>query len=338
MFSQADMSPVFFSSTKWQKYAGKLAIGTAVIATIMTIKWATEIDVADKYLGGLNWNKRVFSWHPIMMVTGMVLCLVTSLLTYRIIQLPKVLTKSLHVLMHTTALVCTAIGLSAVFTSHNDPAHNMKGTITANLYSLHSLLGISAVVLYASNYVLGFYFFLTSFATLQMKIVFKPNHVFLGVFTLFAAGMAVQTGLAELTTKLGCIYTVTTPDLNPAEHYSLLPGGCQLANGIGIMVLLTFFLTAYALLGPGVENRVNFSSAPKRKTSSSHGNSSSSTQQQLASIPEHSDFDLEDGDQEHERDHVEHTPLLTSTAWSKQQQGDVEMTSAGSISSGGNKR
>jgi hypothetical protein len=58
--------------------------------------------------------------------------------------------------------------------------------------------------------------------------------------------MAVATGIMELTST--CYYDVTSPDVNPAEHYHELSGGCKLANGIGVMVVLTLFLVAYALL------------------------------------------------------------------------------------------
>mmetsp|Transcript_21102 Transcript_21102/g.47224 ORF Transcript_21102/g.47224 Transcript_21102/m.47224 type:complete len:86 (+) Transcript_21102:602-859(+) len=62
----------------------------------------------------------------------------------------------------------------------------------------------------------------------------------------------MQTGLTELTTKLGCSYTVSSADWNPAHNYHRLSAGCQLANGIGIMVFLTALFAAYALIGPGV--------------------------------------------------------------------------------------
>jgi hypothetical protein len=106
-------------------------------------------------------------------------------------------------------------------------------------------------VLYFSQYLLGLLFF-----GLQVSPAwaarYKPNHIFLGVFALFAAVFAVQTGLAELTTKLGCSYTVSSANWNPAHNYHRLSAGCQLANGIGIMVFLTALFAAYALIGPGV--------------------------------------------------------------------------------------
>lgn len=242
---------VFYTTSKIQRVAGFLAIISAIISTGMVITWADKHDTSENYLGGLNWNKRVFNWHPVMMVSGMVLCLITSLLSYRIIELPKRITKIFHALMHAAAIACVLIGLSAVVTSHNYKDHNKNGTYTANLYSMHSLLGISAMVLYFSNYILAFFHFLFPVVSAEARATFKPNHVFLGLFTLIAATIAVETGITELTTKLGCIYPVTSADWNPAENYHELTDGCKLANGLGVMVLLSVFLCAYALLGPG---------------------------------------------------------------------------------------
>lgn len=45
----------------------------------------------------------------------------------------------------------------------------------------------------------------------------------------------------------GCTYTVSTPDSNPASHYPLLPSGCKLSNGIGVVVLLMFVLVAFGM-------------------------------------------------------------------------------------------
>lgn len=244
-------SDAFFEATGVQKAAGYLAIVAAIVATAMVIAWADKHDVDKNYLGGLNWHLRVFNWHPVLMISGMILCLICSLLSYRIFQLPKTGQKIIHFLLHSGAVVCVITGLAAVVTSHNYTDHNKNGTYTANLYSMHSLIGITALVLYFSNYIIGLVSFLMPCTTIDLKKAIMPNHIFLGVCTLIVGFCAVESGLTELTTKLGCIYTVTSADWNPAENYHELTDGCKLANGIGIMVLLAVVLCAYALLGPG---------------------------------------------------------------------------------------
>lgn len=46
----------------------------------------------------------------------------------------------------------------------------------------------------------------------------------------------------ELTTELGCSYSLNGPDFNPIDHYNELNYGCRLANGVGILVLLVALL------------------------------------------------------------------------------------------------
>ena len=187
-----------------------------------------------------------------MMVSGMIFCFVSSLMSYRVILLPKYMTKYIHALLHTAALLFVCIGLSAVIIGNNYTDHYTYHVYTANLYSLHSLLGLTAVILYFCNYLLGGFFFLTSYMSVDMKKLFKPNHIYIGVFTLFAAAMAAEAGIMELATEVGCHYGVTRADWNPAQNYHKLPDACKLSNGIGLMIFITVLFAGYALLGPGV--------------------------------------------------------------------------------------
>jgi hypothetical protein len=250
-----EMASVYNTASVSQKIAAVTAILSALIALGMTIAWADKHDTDKKYLGGLNWDRLVFNWHPVMMISGMVLCFVCSLVSYRVVNMPKVYTKIMHAALHLGAIVCTLIGLSAVVSSHNYQDKNKGNGFSANLYTLHSLLGVCAMVLYFSNYIMGFVHFLTSMASPEMRANFKPNHVFFGIFSLFLSTIAVLTGITEKSTFLGCGYPAHSADWNPATRYHNLPDGCKLANGIGIMVLVTVFLCAFALLGPGVKEK-----------------------------------------------------------------------------------
>jgi hypothetical protein len=156
--------------------------------------------------------------------------------------------KIIHVLWHTAAVICFSIGLYAVFTGNNYKDKNTEGFYFSNLNSLHSLLGLTAVILYSQNYLLGFISFLIPGVVLEWKQKYMPKHKFLGLFSLFAACFAALTGVMELTTEFGCGYDVDSADVNPAENYHLLTKGCQIANGIGIFVLLTAFLAGYTMI------------------------------------------------------------------------------------------
>jgi hypothetical protein len=123
---------------------------------------------------------------------------------------------------------------SAAFKSHNTKKFGYK----ANLYSLHSWIGIGAVVLFGQNYVLGALHFLTDKFPSDMKKLYMPYHMFLGELAYLTGLAAIETGIMEKVTFMECGYTVTEPDYNPAEHYLDIPPGCRLGQGIGVIVLL----------------------------------------------------------------------------------------------------
>jgi hypothetical protein len=239
---------------------------SGLVATSMTVNWAAREDTSENYLGGLNWGKQVFNYHPVLMVAGFMFLSVSAMLSYRVINLPKNQQKALHALMHAGAIVCILTALAAVVTSHNYTDHNTSGTYSANLYSNHSFMGMAAIVLFLSQYILAFLIFGLKLSPSSAKW-FKPNHIFIGVFTLFAAVFAVESGLTELTTKLSCSYDVTSADWNPANNYHKLTNGCQLANGIGIMVFITALFAAYALIGPNAAANAASASSSSRQPS-----------------------------------------------------------------------
>eukprot|EP00600_Ochromonadales_sp_CCMP1393_P001493 CAMPEP_0174985962 /NCGR_PEP_ID=MMETSP0004_2-20121128/18654_1 /TAXON_ID=420556 /ORGANISM="Ochromonas sp., Strain CCMP1393" /LENGTH=93 /DNA_ID=CAMNT_0016238711 /DNA_START=530 /DNA_END=811 /DNA_ORIENTATION=+ len=67
----------------------------------------------------------------------------------------------------------------------------------------------------------------------------------------------------DLTRELGCGYSVDQAEWNPAAKYHLLTRGCELANGIGMVVIASALLTAYALY------RFNTTTSNNNDTSSS---------------------------------------------------------------------
>jgi len=118
------------------------------------------------------------------------------------------------------------------------------------------MLGLLAIIVYSSNYIIGtvsFLFYTVFGLSNEIKAEILPYHILLGTFALFAAAFAVETGIMELTTELyidglpACSYSVSSPDLNPAMHYGSLAGGCKVANGIGIMVAIAVFFTFFAI-------------------------------------------------------------------------------------------
>ena len=241
----SEPSSLYEQSTQLQKIAGGIAFVFASATLIMTAYWAHGPNTDEGYLGGLNMNEEIFNWHPVLMVAGMFFCLITSMLSYRILPLPQSLQKTIHILVHSAAIVCISIGLACVLASDNKKSKNPYNSYAANFWSIHSFVGICAICLYGLNFLLGIFHYLLPGVSLTMKQNFMLNHVFLGTFILITALSALESGIMLMTS--GCSYNTNKPDYNPAEKYHLLNDGCQLANNIGIIAIISVFFCLYAL-------------------------------------------------------------------------------------------
>lgn len=253
---EAGKSVLYNKSAPWQKIAGYLSIILAIIGVCLVTKLMNDSRTEKGYLGGLNWKDLIFNYHPIFMTSGLILCSISAILTYRLLPLPKTITKPLHAAIHTLAIILVVIGLTCVIVGNNYKDYNTGNAFYTNLTSLHSFLGLSAVLLFFQNYVLGIVHFLTplSWVPAEDRKYYLPLHVFLGTFSLMAAAFAVQTGLMELLAESGvCYYDLTSADTNPAANYHLLPEGCRVGNGAGVCVLvavLLFYAAVYDFSSP----------------------------------------------------------------------------------------
>lgn len=177
---------------------------------------------------GLAWRSvpsKEFNWHPLLMVLAMVYLNGNAILTFRVLRNKrKVVLKYIHGGIQLITLPMVVIGLVAVFDSHN-----LAVPPTANLYTLHSWIGLSAVILFFSQYLLGLTAFLFPGMSAEYRSFILPYHVFNGV-AVFA--LAVGASLIGLNEK--AIWAV--------KNYSDLPGDGVLINMIGVVMVLFAFL------------------------------------------------------------------------------------------------
>ncbi|XP_051820166.1 lysosomal membrane ascorbate-dependent ferrireductase CYB561A3 [Antechinus flavipes] len=213
-------------------YVSSLALGTlGSLCLLFVIYWVQH------WRGGLAWDNssRMFNWHPVLMVAGMVVVYGAASLVYRLPQSwvgPKLPWKVLHAALHLAAFTLAVLGLVAVFRFHQ---HNQ----IAHLYSLHSWLGIAAVTLFAGQWLLGFSVFLLPWASQGLRSLLKPAHVFFGATILTLSMASVLSGINE---KLFfSLKNVTAP-------YSSLPPEARFANLTGMLVAAFVVLVLYVLL------------------------------------------------------------------------------------------
>jgi cytochrome b-561 len=169
------------------------------------------------HLGGLTWSaepKTQFNWHPLLMSFGMIFLygncksetfifnrqilfvnpiLFTAILIYRGFRYArKKSLKLTHATIHIFAFLFTVIALVAVFDSHN-----LANPPIPNMYSLHSWIGIVAVILFGLQYVCGFMAYLVPGTKEPLKEFYMPYHVYFGLAGfVFAIGAALM-GLSE---------------------------------------------------------------------------------------------------------------------------------------------
>jgi len=101
--------------------------------------------------------------------------------------------KLIHLVLHAIALILGIIGIYTAFKFHNE-------SNIANLYSLHSWLGIGIIVLYGIQWIYGFVVFFFPGGTPGIRKESLPWHVLFGAFVyILAVGNAALGFLEKLT-------------------------------------------------------------------------------------------------------------------------------------------
>lgn len=239
-FGEVHDEPAKKPLTSLQTVAAYLAPITAIGAVACVWSWAKSSDVEKKYLGGLAWtSEKAGNWHVVCM-TGFFAFATLGMVAYRFLPLGKPRNKLLHGIWHVLGLICMATGLAAIFKTHNDGGY-------PNLWSLHSWVGLSAIVFYGQNYVLGALFFGTNLMNPNIKALYLNYHRVYGELAYIFVIAAVESGITELNAFNGCEYEPTHKDYNPAINYKNIPEGCRVSNGAGIFVIVTATLVFLAL-------------------------------------------------------------------------------------------
>jgi cytochrome b-561 len=243
-----EQSKLYEETTPLQRASAVVSIVSVIVGLILLVTWSNT-QSKDSGLGGYNWDRLIFTYHPTFMYSALVLGSFSAIVSYRVLPFTKYVTKSIHGLLHTGAIVSIILGLSCVIMGNNDESKNDSNGFYANLFSLHSFIGLGAVIVYFLNYMFGLIHFVPSLEVIpgDLRKAYMPYHVFFGTFAVVASAMAVETGIMEAFVEVGCGYSVDSADINPAEHYHRLNYGCKLANGVGVLVYLALFTLLYAI-------------------------------------------------------------------------------------------
>ncbi|XP_028846265.1 cytochrome b reductase 1-like [Denticeps clupeoides] len=209
--------------------AAAVAVGSAAVGFVL--RWVLH------YKEGLGWDggPAEFNWHPVLVVIGLVFLQGVAITVYRIPwtwTCSKLRMKFIHAGLNVLAFALTVTSLVAVFDFHN--AQRIP-----NMYSLHSWVGLAAVLLYALQLVLGLVVYLVPITPGNLRAAFMPVHIYSGIF-IFAT--VIATTLMGITEKL--IFGLRDPP------YRDSPPEAVLVNVLGLLVIVFAGLVVWIVTRP----------------------------------------------------------------------------------------
>ncbi|KAG8065437.1 hypothetical protein GUJ93_ZPchr0004g38160 [Zizania palustris] len=171
-----------------------VAQALAVAAALMVLVWCIH------FRGGLAFeaeNKNlIFNVHPVLMLIGYIILGSEAIMMYKIFpKLNHDTTKLIHLILHAIAIVLGAVGIYCAFKFHKESG-------IANLYSLHSWLGIGTISLYGIQWVFGFVAFFYPGADPHVRRGALPWHVLFGLLVYVLTLATAELGLLEKLTFL----------------------------------------------------------------------------------------------------------------------------------------
>ncbi|KAL6911726.1 hypothetical protein ACP4OV_000531 [Aristida adscensionis] len=171
-----------------------VAHALAVAAAAMVLVWCIQ------FRGGLAFeatNKNlIFNVHPVLMLIGYIILGSEAIMIYKVLPTwNHDATKFIHLILHAIALVLGAVGIYCAFKFHNESG-------IANLYSLHSWLGIGTICLYGIQWIFGFVTFFFPGAAPNVRKGVLPWHILFGLFVYILALATAVLGFLEKLTFL----------------------------------------------------------------------------------------------------------------------------------------
>ncbi|KAF7147496.1 hypothetical protein RHSIM_Rhsim03G0180700 [Rhododendron simsii] len=133
--------------------------------------------------------------HPVLMLIGLIIIGGEAIISYKALPFRKEEKKIIHLVLHAIALILGIIGVYAAFKYHNESS-------IANLYSLHSWLGIGVISLYGIQWLYGFVVFFFPGGTAAIRRESLPWHVLFGIFVYILAVATATLGYLEKLTFL----------------------------------------------------------------------------------------------------------------------------------------
>uniref|UniRef100_A0ACD6A8G0 Uncharacterized protein n=1 Tax=Avena sativa TaxID=4498 RepID=A0ACD6A8G0_AVESA len=159
-----------------------------LVTAVLMLVWLLH------FRGGINIQSedpdQIFNVHPFVMSWGFILLIGEAILVYTTVPMNHRAQKMLHMLVHMVAFILGVFGVYAAFKFHNV-------AVAPDLVSLHSWIGISAISLFALQWLIGFAVFWMPGTHELTRAAAAPVHVAGGLAIFLLAVCAAQTGLVQ---------------------------------------------------------------------------------------------------------------------------------------------
>jgi cytochrome b-561 len=119
---------------------------------------------------GYNWKTSPFSFHPLMMIIGLLFCYGNAILSYRTVtRVPKMTVKLIHGSLLVLSLVFALVGFIAVIRAKNESVPP-----NSHFMSLHAWMGLITLILFVLQWIFGFISFLIPKLSLEARQQYLP--------------------------------------------------------------------------------------------------------------------------------------------------------------------
>ncbi|MBN3300251.1 CYBR1 reductase, partial [Amia calva] len=238
-----------------------MLLSVGFVAIVFVLRWVLFFKEGLAWDGGLA----EFNWHPLLIVTGFIFIQGIAIVVFRLPwtwKCSKLMMKFIHAGLNTLAFIIAVISMVAVFDFHN------KQSIP-NMYSLHSWVGLAAVILYTLQLFLGLCIYLLPITSAYLRAVFMPIHVYSGLF-IFAT--VIASALMGITEKL--IFGLKKPE------YKHSPPEATFVNVLGVLIMLFGALTLWIATRPSWKRPTD--QAPGSRQSNGGGSNGAKQELSLA--------------------------------------------------------
>lgn len=212
-----------------QDLSGFLPIysGTQLVGVTLVVLMAVWTGHTMGGFAGHSDPEHLFNWHPLLLTLSFIYLYGNGLLIYRVFRHERKKTlKVAHAAVMVTAVLLACLGVKAAWDSHS-----LRGQ--AQLYSLHSWMGLLTLTLSVGQAGAGFVTFLWPGLASHFRARYMSVHVFIGMLTFILACVTALLGLSEKA-----IWRLD-------KKYEDKSGEGILVNSMGILVVLFCGLVMY---------------------------------------------------------------------------------------------